>query len=386
MPRHSRARANSAETSTETDDGAVNAGPSTKTKAIVIAASIVVLAGLVVGIVAATSGGKGKHPSANGTTTTTVATLSTTLCPLTDTQAPGGLVPDRPALMVKIGNEPEGARPQSGLNEADIVFDTPAEGFVMRYVAVYQCNNSSSIGPTRSVRWVDYHMIARMFYDPILAFAGGIIPNVQGVSKDSAWLSGIDLLNVSSSVAWRISSRPAPDNLYTSTQTLYGQFTKLKTPPPPQFTYSAKPVSTATPAASLAIDFSYGTDPVWKWDAQKGLWMHTYSGTPDIDARNDQQVSTNNIVVEIVKYTLGPHIESTGGSGDVQSALLGSGPGYILRNGTVVKVTWHRTDEIQPTTYVDAAGKKVSLAPGRTWVEIVPNVQANAKNGIVITK
>ena len=52
--------------------------------------------------------------------------------------------------MVKIGNETE-ARPQSGLNEADIVYDTPAEGFVMRYAAVYQCNNaqfdrSDSIG------------------------------------------------------------------------------------------------------------------------------------------------------------------------------------------------------------------------------------------------
>jgi hypothetical protein len=383
MPRHSRARSDSA----ETGDGTAKAGLSTKQKAIVIAVSVVVLAGVAVGVVAATSGGKPKHPnSATGGTTTTVAALSSTACPLTDSPAPGGVVPDRPALMVKIGNEPEGARPQSGLNEADIVFDTPAEGFVMRYIAVYQCNNSSSIGPTRSVRWVDYHMVARMFYDPILAFAGGIIPNQQGVAADHAWLTGINLLDVSSSVAWRISSREAPDNLYTSTAALYGQFTKLKSPPPPIFTYSAKPVSSATPASSLAIDFSYGTDPVWQWNAQKGLWMHTYSGTPDMDALTGQQVSTTNIVVQIVKYTLGPHIESTGGTGDVQSEMLGSGPGYILRNGTVVKVTWHRSDEIQPTTYTDAAGQKVSLAPGRTWVEIVPNTQANAPHGIVITK
>jgi len=383
MPRHSRARSDSA----ETGDDTAAAGASTKKKAIVIAVSVVVLAGLAVGIVAATSGGKPNHPkSATGATTTTVASLSSTACPLTDTPAPGGVVPDRPALMVKIGNEPEGARPQSGLNEADIVFDTPAEGFVMRYVAVYQCNNSSSIGPTRSVRWVDYHMIARPFYTPILAYAQGIIPNLDGVAADKAWLSGINLLDVPSSVAWRISSRQAPDNLYTSTKSLYGVYPKLKTPPPPQFSYSAKPVSAATPASSLAVDFSFGTDVVWQWNAKKGLWMHTYSGTPDIDSLTNQQVSTTNIVVQIVKYTLGPHIESTGGTGDVQSQMLGSGPGYILRNGTVVKVTWHRTDEIQPTSYTDAAGQKVSLAPGRTWVEIVPNVQAKASHGIVITK
>jgi hypothetical protein len=272
------------------------------------------------------------------------------------------------------------------LNEADIVYDTPAEGFVMRYVAVYQCNNASSIGPTRSVRWVDYHMIARPFYTPILAYAQGINPNLEGVAADKAWLSGIDLLDVPPTIAWRISSREAPDNLYTSTKSLYSVYPKLKTPPPAIFTYSAKPVSAAMPAASLAINFSEGTDVIWKWDAQKSLWMHTYSGVPDIDALTNQQVSTTNIVVQIAKYTRGRYSESPGGGGDVQSQLLGSGPGYILRNGTAVKVTWHRSDEIQPTTFTDAAGQKVSLAPGRTWVEIVPNTQAEAPHGIVITK
>jgi hypothetical protein len=385
MPRHSRARSDSA----ETGDGTAKAAVSTKQKVIVVAVSVVVLAGLAVGIVAATSGGKSNKPSSAtgaGKTTTTVAALSSTMCPLTDTPAPGGVVPDRPALMVKIGNEPEGARPQSGLNEADIVFDTPAEGFVMRYVAVYQCNNASSIGPTRSVRWVDYHMIARPFYTPILAYAQGIDQNLAGVAADKAWLSGIDLLDVPASVAWRISSRQEPDNLYTSTQSLYGVYPKLKTPPPPQFTYSAKPVSAATPASSISIDFSYGTEPVWEWNAQKGLWMHTYSGTPDVDALTGQQVSTTNIVVQIVKYKIGPYIESTGGTGDVESEMIGSGPGYVLRNGTVVKVTWHRSNEISQTTYTDAEGQKVSLAPGRTWVEIDPNTQADAPHGIVITK
>lgn len=385
MPGHSRGHSGGAETKGGSAKSRL-AALSTQQKAIAIAVAVVVIAGIAVGVVAATGGGKNKPRSAGGATTTTVPALSSTDCPLTDTPAPGGVVPARPALLVKVGNEPEGARPQSGLNEADIVYDTPAEGFVMRYVAIYQCNNASSIGPTRSVRWVDYHMIARQFFTPILAYAQGINPNLEGVAADKAWLSGIDLLDVPSSVAWRISSREAPDNLYTSTKSLYSVYPKLKTPPPPVFTYSAKPVSAATPASSLAINFSEGTDVVWKWDTQKSLWMHTYSGVPDIDALTSQQVSTTNIVVQIAKYTRGRYSESPGGGGDVQSQLLGSGPGYILRGGTVVKVTWHRADEIQPTTYTDAAGQKVSLAPGRTWVEIVPNTQADAPNGIVITK
>ena len=105
------------------------------------------------------------RPTTTTTTTTTspaVAAVAGPRCPLTDAPAPGvKTIPDRPALLVKIGNEPDGARPQSGLNEADIVFDTPAEGFIMRYVAVYQCKNAPIIGPTRSVRWVDWNMVAR---------------------------------------------------------------------------------------------------------------------------------------------------------------------------------------------------------------------------------
>ena len=287
---------------------------------------------------------------------------------------------------MKVGNEPEGARPQSGLNEADIVYDTPAEGFIMRYVAVYQCNSASSIGPIRSVRWVDYHMVAPQFGKPILAFAGGINPNLDAVASDKAWLSGADLLESPADAAGiRITSRVPPDNLYTSTAGLYGLFKNDGGPPSPIFAFSHTPSKSATPAASIGINFSFGTDVVWDWDAHAGTWLHTYSGAPDLDALTNRQVSTTNIVVEIVHYQIGPYAESQGGSGDIESDLLGSGPGYVLRNGTSVKVTWHQSDALDGPTFTDASGKAVDLAPGRTWVEIVPNVQAAAPGGITIT-
>ena len=118
-----------------------------------------------------------------------------------------------------------------------------------------------------------------------------------------------------------------PDNLYTSTAALYGLFPSEKTPPPPIFDFGAKVPTDWTPAADLAIDFSYGTDVVWKWDPTEHQWLHTYSGVPDIDASTGKQVSTTNIVVEIVHYQIGPYSESgcPGGSGDVESELVGSG-------------------------------------------------------------
>ncbi|HLI43339.1 MAG TPA: DUF3048 domain-containing protein [Acidimicrobiales bacterium] len=336
---------------------------------------------VVIAIVAAlgSSGARPRHDRSRPQ----AASLASHLCPLTDLPAPGGHVPDRPALAIKIGNEPEGARPQSGLNEADIVYDTPAEGFIMRYVAVYQCHEASSVGPTRSVRWVDWHIL-QAFGEPILAFAGGINPDVSVVDH-LGWLKPVNLLTAPPDVWTRITTRQPPDNLYTSTAALWKLYPDDRTPPPPVFQYSSAPPPGARPAASLAIDFSPGTDVVWKWDAAAHDWLHTYSGVTDVDALTSQPVTTTNIVVQVVHYSYGPYPESPGSTGDVESQTVGSGSGYVLRGGEEVPVTWHRPSLNSLTTFTNAAGKPVKLAPGRTWVEIVLDTIASTPGAVRIT-
>jgi hypothetical protein len=304
-------------------------------------------------------------------------------CPLTDLPAPGGHVPQRPAVAVKIGNEPEGARPQSGLNEADIVYDTPAEGFIMRYVAIYQCGGASMIGPTRSVRWVDWHIL-QAFGRPILSFAGGITPDVDTVDH-LGWLKPADLLVGAQAAGTRILSRLPPDNLYTSTSRLWALYSSDRTPPPPVFRYGGSLPAAAKPASSLAINFSQGTDVLWKWDASTDCWLHTYSGVTDIDEFTKAPVTTTNIVVQIVSYKYGPYPESTGSTGDVESQTVGTGTGYVLRNGKSIPVTWSRSTLSSPTTFADATGSPVTLAPGRTWVELVLDTTASTPGDLVIS-
>ena len=189
--------------------------------------------------------------------------------------APQPLAAQRPALLVKIGNEPGPARPQSGLNEADVVFDTPAEGFIMRYMAVFQCEDAAMIGPVRSVRWVDYHL-APEFVRPLLAFAGGIDPNVQAVASLPA-LTGTNLLDAHAGAAYRTTSRVPPDNLYTSAKALYALLPKKSLPPKPIFRFTPSLPAGAAPLASTELDFSGGTDVIWKWQPTSHCWLHTYS-------------------------------------------------------------------------------------------------------------
>ncbi len=89
-------------------------------------------------------------------------------------------------------------------------------------------------------------------------------------------------------------------------------------------------------------------------------------------------MSTTNIVIEVVHYVLGPYSEHGVGEGDVESQLVGTGTGYVIRDGAAVKVTWSRPDQLSQTTFTNAAGQAVKLAPGRTWVEIDPDTQADA--------
>jgi hypothetical protein len=371
-PKPSTRRAPS--TGTATTGGGIN-----RKRVALLGGAVVIIIAVVVIVV--TGGSKTKAPTnGSSSSTSSLAGLGSDTCPLTGTPASGG-VPQRPALAVKIGNEPLGARPQSGLNEADIVYDTPAEGGIMRYVAVFQCENASSIGPVRSVRYVDWHII-RQFLHPILAYANGIIPDVNTVASEK-WLENADLLTNASAAGTRITTRVAPDNLYTSTSALYGLFPDSKSPPPPVFSYSSSTPSGAKSIGSVAIDFSYGTDVVWKWTGS--AWSHFYGTTQDVDTLTGSPVTTTNIVIEIVKYKLGPYAESTGGSGDVESQTIGSGPGYILRGGTEIPVTWQRTNLSSPDTFTAADGAKVSLAPGRTWVEMVLDTTAAQKGAIAFS-
>ncbi len=354
----------------------------------------VLAAGVIIALVFAAGKGSNGNNATSGSTTTVQhgnrhaphikqAVAHLALCPLTGARPTHGKVPDRPAVAVKIGNEPYGARPQSGLNEADIVYDTPAEGFIQRYMAVYQCSQASSIGPTRSVRWVDWQILSAFTGRPILAYAGGIIPDTS-VVQGLPYLRSADLLGAQYSAGIRITSRVPPDNLYTSTEALLKLFPGAG-PPKPVFRYSSSFSPLAKPVSTLAINFSPGTDAGWTWSPAKKLFLHSYSGSPDIDALTGQQVSTTNIFVQVVKFHYGPYQESPGGTGDVESQVIGSGKGWILRGGREVPVTWHRPTASSMTTFTDAAGHAVALAPGRTWVEIVLDIVANQPGAITFT-
>jgi hypothetical protein len=350
-----------------------------------VGAGTLTVAALVIGLSFVTaSGAPGHHAagstssssssSSSSTSTTPHPRLSSHLCPLTGTSPSGGRVPARPALGVKIGNDPA-SRPQSGLPEADIVYEEMAEGGITRYLAIFQCKSAGALGPVRSVRWDDWHVLAS-YGNPILAFSGGITQWDDEVAS-LRWLHDANGSNYPTSNAYyRTNDRVPPWNYYSSTKALYGLFPKAKTPPPPQFTYSKEPPAGSTSATGATIGaFATGANVVWKWDASKQAYMRYYESggvlSADLDA-GGRQLQAVNVIIELVATRRGPYAES-GTVPDVESITQGSGTAYVLRNGKVEVGTWSCKRYGDVTNFRFNNGPHMTLSPGNTWVELVPN-------------
>jgi hypothetical protein len=330
------------------------------------------------GLILAACSSSPAHKDAASSTSTSKATTTTTAppitCPLTGQPVPGGgAVPARPALAVKVDNYPD-ARPQSGLDKADIVFEEPVEGGITRYVVVFQCQDAASVGPVRSARNIDIGILGQLG-NPLEVHVGGIDPVIANINASP--IVNVDLGNNAASIATHPAGREAPYDTYSSTAQMWSTHPTMTTPPQALFTYSST-VPTGTPVASVGVDFSGTSDVTWKYNAAISAFQRFYNGTtPDMLADGVQNTA-NNVVVQYVQISYGPWVENAEGALEVQADLYpnASGTGEIFRNGVGIPATWHRSTLGSATQWVNSAGAPIALAPGQTWVELVPNTIA----------
>ncbi|MGH9128850.1 MAG: DUF3048 domain-containing protein [Acidimicrobiales bacterium] len=286
-------------------------------------------------------------------------------CPLTGTAAPGGLAPDHPAVAVKVENLPS-ARPQYGLNAADLIYEEPVEAGITRFLAVFQCHEESRIEPVRSSRLVDASLLPQLG-KPVFGFAGGIGPSLAAVKASGARL--VD--DITNPQPFTLDpARAAPHNLVTSTSALLAAAGNPIGAPKALFTYSAKPpAGAAAPAIHLA--FSYAADVWWRWNPKAGRYLRFY-GTVPARLGDGAQIQTANVVVEQVRVVPSPYVEDANGVHENYIGAVGTGPAEVARNGVVITGTWVHPHPGSPTRLLDSEGQLISLARGPTWVELLP--------------
>ncbi len=292
--------------------------------------------------------------------------------PLTALNQPDPALRQRVALVVKIDNAPKG-RPQSGINQADIVYEEMVEGGVTRLAAVFQSTDADPVGPVRSARSTDIGFVSAL-NRPLFAYAGTNAVTQKAVSE-------APLVDISSGAGYRRDSkRPEPYNLFTSTAALFARAPKDAGPPPPQFSYrpANAPLASAGAAPAKRAHVQYKgrivTDVDYEWNGS--AWARKQNGTPHVDSAG-VQVAPANVVIQFVTYKDSGLVDRSN-SGVPEGQLIGEGEAWVLSDGKIVKGKWTKSNLTEVTRFTDAAGAPIPLTPGRTWVELPPPGTASA--------
>ncbi len=282
----------------------------------------------------------------------------------------------RRPLAIKISNAPANwVRPQSGLNEADIVFEHITEGALTRFTVLVYGQEPEKVGPVRSARLIDVELPA--MYDAALAFSGASV----GVSRK---LYGSDfserLLASGTDGFYRTGeAKPLEHTLYVQPAGLWRALDGMGLNRPPDFqqmmTFTSEPPAGGTDASQITLDFRW-EKVVWTYDPETNYYYRTAADQPHLDGNTLEQVRARNIVVPVINHVNDANICEEARNNQcvalsVEIQLWGQGPVAIFRDGRRYDGTWKREGRRDMLTFVDSSGQSIPLQIGSSWFELM---------------
>lgn len=273
----------------------------------------------------------------------------------------------RPALSLKVENT-QVARPQAGLDAADVVYEELAEGGVTRFIAVFHSEGAEAVGPIRSGRAVDPDVLA-----PIGGLFGysGAIPEIVAAIRRVPGLTDVGF-DRATDAYYRRSGRDAPHNLFTSTGALWEG--RDGSPPPELFSFldpDAPADDGGEEAEEVRMSFAGNGDVVrYVYDAGDEAYRRFHRSVPH-EAESGAQIAPANVLVQYVSVTQGDVVDAAG-LVSPHIEVLGSGDAILFRGGRAFRGRWERPSYGEPTRFTDADGDPMRFARGPTWVELVP--------------
>lgn len=303
----------------------------------------------------------GLLPTSSSTTSTALTSTTTStvpvITPLSGVNDPSGTSRTRPALTIKIENTPD-ARPQWGIDKADVVYEEIVEGGITRLAAIFQSNIPPRVGPVRSVRRTDQAIVWPI--GGLFAYSGGAAYAVKSIQSAPVHIYSE---TGARDGMFRDHTRYAPHNLYAIPARLWTH-AGTPTPPPALFRYRSSDEKTGgVKVASFKMGFRSGYATSFYWNKLTSSWDRTIFGAADITATH-VNVSPKNVIVMWITYQ--------GGVGVIgaEGIMVGTGKATVFTNGHEIKGTWSRASKQDRAIYRDAQGNEIKLSPGQTWVEL----------------
>lgn len=286
------------------------------------------------------------------------------------TGVPTDEVAQRPALAVKIENAPV-SRPQTGLEQADMVWEEVVEGGITRFVAVYHSQTPEQVGPIRSVRPMDPAIVAPLH--GLLAYSGAQRPFIDAVG--AAGVQSV-IMDAGDAGFHRSRDRRAPHNVYGTMADFWEQADGDRTvPPPAQLSYALRAgagtaTTTGRDAGTLDVSLSRASRVVWSWDGGSGTYLRSEGDTPAVSAAGTRLAAPNVVLLSVAMVDT-PY-KDPAGAPVPETQLVGTGTGVVASGGKALDVSWSKASDGEPLVLTTADGATVQLEQGATWLELVP--------------
>ncbi len=338
-----------------------------------------------------------KSPSA-GSNTVEETGPKTEPCPLNGqfySKTQKAIWEGRRPLGIMIENH-AGARPQSGISAADVVYEAVAEGGITRTLSIFYCQDASRVGPVRSARIYFVRLLQGYGNYPLYAHVGGANTDgpadALGEINDLGWGDYNDLnqFSVPFPNFWRdyelLPGVATEHTMYTTTSKLWS-YTKAKrnltnvdekdVAWDKKFTpWKFKDDAAVTERGEVAkVNFGFWTffaddyAVTWNYDKKTNSYKRENGGKPHLDKNTGKQLGAKSVVVMFI-----PEFPANDGypGGHILYKIVGSGNGLIFQDGQSQKITWSKVNETSMIRFTDATGEEISLVRGPIFVEILP--------------
>lgn len=284
------------------------------------------------------------------------------------------------------------ARPQSGLSDADVIYETVAEGGITRFLAVFYCKDAKLIGPVRSARVYYISMIAEYGDYPLYAHVGGANTpgpaDALGLIRKLDWDGYNDMNQFAIPFPYYyrdyelLPGRATEHTMYSTTQKLW-EYARVKrglTNVDKQgnewdknfVKWKFKDDEPKQEVTKISFDF-WSNKPdyavTWTYDPQTNTYKRFHTTTPHIDHNTNKQLTTKNVVVTFMNES--PANDGYPG-GHRLYKTTGSGQALVFHDGLVVKGTWSKKDMFSRLKLTDVSGHEIAFDRGQIFIEMVP--------------
>lgn len=272
-----------------------------------------------------------------------------------------------------------GARPQSGLQSAYMVYEITVEAGLTRLMALFKDADLSMIGPVRSSR--HYFLDYVMENDAIYVHHGWSSQAQSDIS--TLKINNLNGLANPSNMFWREKTKVSPHNSFTNSAKMVKAATnkgyRLTSTNYQVLSYSATPVdltstnyASSKDANSVVIKYSSSTKVSYTYDATNKVYLRFHNGAKHIDYLTNKQLEVKNI---IILNGITVNVISGDAKGRINLGNIGSGSGYYISEGKAIKITWSKTSRSSKTVYKDENNEILKVNDGNTFVQIEPSGQ-----------